>query len=339
MRDETTAPIARPRRSLGGFIGGEARLVAQGGARLDETLLGTTQASAVARAMAVLERSASMGVIVAAPTAGSAGVVPGCVLACAEALDATDDEISDALYAAAAVGLILSTSACVAGAEGRCQAEVGSAAAMASAALVQLHGGTPDQALDAASITIANLLGLVCDPVGGLVEVPCQDRNAVGVAAAFTGAQLALSVSALSCRSTRWRRRCSPWGTRFPRPCARPRREASPSRRAPKAPAPVAGCARKGAIVERNRDASPVKRKARVKCRPTDVPLHLRVGAAERSDGAHPYTYPIHIRGRPPPLPYACTITQSPTWIRVVELRRLVQGRLTQPWLPAQVYA
>lgn len=193
MRDETTAPIARPRRSLGGFIGGEARLVAQGGARLDETLLGTTQASAVARAMAVLERSASMGVIVAAPTAGSAGVVPGCVLACAEALDATDDEISDALYAAAAVGLILSTSACVAGAEGGCQAEVGSAAAMASAALVQLHGGTPDQALDAASITIANLLGLVCDPVGGLVEVPCQNRNAIGVAAAFTGAQLALS--------------------------------------------------------------------------------------------------------------------------------------------------
>ncbi|EEA90120.1 hypothetical protein COLSTE_01686 [Collinsella stercoris DSM 13279] len=87
----------------------------------------------------------------------------------------------------------MSTSACVAGAEGGCQAEVGSAAAMASAALVQLHGGTPDQALDAASITIANLLGLVCDPVGGLVEVPCQNRNAIGVAAAFTGAQLALS--------------------------------------------------------------------------------------------------------------------------------------------------
>ena len=104
-----------------------------------------------------------------------------------------DEIIAEALYCAAAVGLILSTTACVAGAEGGCQAEVGSAAAMAAAALVQMHGGTPEQALDAASITISNMLGLVCDPVGGLVEVPCQARNAQGVAAAFTGAQLALS--------------------------------------------------------------------------------------------------------------------------------------------------
>ena len=101
--------------------------------------------------------------------------------------------IEEALYCAAAVGLILSTSACVAGAEGGCQAEVGSAAAMAAAALVQMHGGTPAQALDAASITLSNLLGLVCDPVGGLVEVPCQNRNAIGVTAAFTSAQLVLS--------------------------------------------------------------------------------------------------------------------------------------------------
>lgn len=147
--------------------------------------------------MAVLERSATMGVIVAAPTAGSAGVVPGCVLAVAPLLaqgrDEIDEMIAEALYCAAAVGLILSTTACVAGAEGGCQAEVGSAAAMAAAALVQMHGGTPEQALDAASITISNMLGLVCDPVGGLVEVPCQARNAQGVAAAFTGAQLALS--------------------------------------------------------------------------------------------------------------------------------------------------
>ena len=161
------------------------------------SLLGCTLTEAAARAMAVLERSATMGVIVAAPTAGSAGVVPGCVLAVAPLLaqgrDEIDEMIAEALYCAAAVGLILSTTACVAGAEGGCQAEVGSAAAMAAAALVQMHGGTPEQALDAASITISNMLGLVCDPVGGLVEVPCQARNAQGVAAAFTGAQLALS--------------------------------------------------------------------------------------------------------------------------------------------------
>lgn len=197
MRDETTATLAQPQRSLGGFLNGEARRVDQNRALYAPSLLGCTLTEAAARAMAVLERSATMGVIVAAPTAGSAGVVPGCVLAVAPLLaqgrDEIDEIIAEALYCAAAVGLILSTTACVAGAEGGCQAEVGSAAAMAAAALVQMHGGTPGQALDAASITISNMLGLVCDPVGGLVEVPCQARNAQGVAAAFTGAQLALS--------------------------------------------------------------------------------------------------------------------------------------------------
>ena len=134
-----------------------------------------------------------MGVIVAAPTAGSAGVVPGCVLALADHLQLDDEQVMDALYCAAAIGLNLTTSACVAGAEGGCQAEVGSAAAMAAAALVQMLGGTPEQALDASSIALSNLLGLVCDPVGGLVEVPCQNRNAIGVAAAFSSAQLALA--------------------------------------------------------------------------------------------------------------------------------------------------
>lgn len=197
MQEETTVPLDAPQRSLGGFLNGEAQAVHLASAQWSPSLLGATQSDAVARAMAVLERSATMGVIVAAPTAGSAGVVPGCVLAAAPRI-APDEQtcrqlIEDALYCAAAVGLILATSACVAGAEGGCQAEVGSAAAMAAAALVQMHGGTPAQALDAASITLSNLLGLVCDPVGGLVEVPCQNRNAIGVAAAFTSAQLVLS--------------------------------------------------------------------------------------------------------------------------------------------------
>ena len=193
MREETSAPIATPARSLGGFIGGEARQVSEGSGRWAAPLMGAAQTDAVARAMAVLERSAAMGVIVAAPTAGSAGVVPGCVLAAADAVGADDDAVASALWCAAAVGLNIQTHACVAGAEGGCQAEVGSAAAMAAAALVELLGGTPEQALCAASIAISNLLGLVCDPVGGLVEVPCQARNAIGVAAAFSSAQLALS--------------------------------------------------------------------------------------------------------------------------------------------------
>lgn len=193
MRMETTLPLRTPARSLGGFLNGEAKAVHDANGRLGHLLMGTVQSEAVARAMAVLERSASMGVIVAAPTAGSAGVVPGSILSVADVLDLNERQISDALYAAAGIGLLLSTSACVAGAEGGCQAEVGSAAAMAAAALVQMLGGTPQQALDAASIALANLLGLVCDPVGGLVEVPCQNRNAIGVAAAFSAAQLALS--------------------------------------------------------------------------------------------------------------------------------------------------
>ena len=193
MRDETSASIAHPKKSLGGFIGGEAKQVKDAGATYAAALMGDVQTDAVARAMAVLERSAAMGVIVAAPTAGSSGVVPGCVLALADHLGAGDDAVKEALYCAASIGLNIQTGACVAGAEGGCQAEVGSAAAMAAAACAQLLGATPEQALTASSIAISNLLGLVCDPVGGLVEVPCQVRNAIGVAAAFSSAQLALS--------------------------------------------------------------------------------------------------------------------------------------------------
>ncbi len=193
MREETTRPIKDPQRSMGGLIGGEAQLVARADKRTAAGLMGAVQTDAVARAMAVLERSASMGVIVAAPTAGSAGVVPGCLLAAADHLGADGLALADALYAAAGVGMLLARNASVSGAEGGCQAEVGSASAMAAAALVELFGGAPHVALAAASVALGNLLGLVCDPVGGLVEVPCQQRNAAGVANAFSAAQLALS--------------------------------------------------------------------------------------------------------------------------------------------------
>lgn len=193
MREETTRPIEKPERSLGGLIGGEAQMMARKAKLYGPTLMGEVQTNAIARAMAVLERSATMGVIVAAPTAGSAGVVPGCVLAAAEALELSDEQTCEALFTAAAIGFILASNASVAGAEGGCQAEVGSASAMAAAALVEMLGGTPEQALNAASIAIGNLLGLVCDPVSGLVEVPCQNRNAIGCANAFSAAQLSLS--------------------------------------------------------------------------------------------------------------------------------------------------
>lgn len=194
MREETTAPISNPQRSLGGLIGGEAKLVdATGRNDLSISLMGAVQTDAVARAMAVLERSATMGVIVAAPTAGSAGVVPGCVLALADHLQLDDEQVMDALYCAAAIGLNLTTSACVAGAEGGCQAEVGAASAMAAAALVELRGGTAEQCAEAFAMALTNLEGLVCDPVAGLVEIPCIKRNVIGAMNAVSCADMALA--------------------------------------------------------------------------------------------------------------------------------------------------
>lgn len=193
MRAETKEPLETPVASLGGLLGGQARDVDQAAARWASPLMGATLTRAVSYAMAVLERSAAMGVIVASPTAGSAGVVPGAVLAVAEEVGATDEQVQEALWCACAVGAIVARNASVAGAEGGCQAEVGSAAAMAAAAVTQMLGGGPRLALSAASTAIANLLGLVCDPVRGLVEYPCQNRNAIGVADAISATQLALS--------------------------------------------------------------------------------------------------------------------------------------------------
>lgn len=143
--------------------------------------------------MAVLEVNASMGLIVAAPTAGAAGVVPGLLLALQEQYDIPDQKLLEGLLNAGAIGYLAMRNATVAGAVGGCQAEVGIASAMAASAAVELMGGSPEQCLDAASTVMMNMLGLVCDPVGGLVEYPCQNRNAAGVANALVAAELSLS--------------------------------------------------------------------------------------------------------------------------------------------------
>lgn len=193
MQEESTATLESPERSLGGLLFGQAKRVAEAPDALKAALMGSAMTDAVSYAMATLERSATMGVMVAAPTAGAAGVVPGTLLGVAKHLKPREEALLDSLWCAAAVGGIIARNASVAGAEGGCQAEVGTAAAMAAAGLVSLLGGTPEQALNASSIAIANLLGLVCDPVRGLVEFPCQDRNAIGVANAISAAQLSLS--------------------------------------------------------------------------------------------------------------------------------------------------
>ena len=192
MRRSAQRPREEALPSMGGLIGGEARklaaLDARGGSACDAQL-----SDAVAFSMAVLETNASMGRIVAAPTAGSAGVIPGVLLALQRSHGLSDDDLVRGLAAAAAVGYLVTRNATVSGAEGGCQAEVGSAAGMAAAAVVELLGGSAEQCLDAAGNALMSLMGLVCDPVAGLVEVPCQKRNAAGAAVALASAQIALA--------------------------------------------------------------------------------------------------------------------------------------------------
>lgn len=190
MRESATRPLDEPHASMGGLIGGEAAKLS---AREEEGPCGPLLARAVTYAMAVLETNASMGRIVAAPTAGSSGVVPALLLACQDVHGFSDAELIDALANAAAVGYLITRNATVSGAEGGCQAEVGAASAMAASAACQLFGGNPRQCLNAAANAIAGLLGLVCDPIAGLVEAPCQKRNATGVANALVSAQIALA--------------------------------------------------------------------------------------------------------------------------------------------------
>ena len=192
MKEAARSPIEKPIRSMGGLIGGEAQKLAQHSSS-GQGLCGELLEKAVTYAMATLETNESMGLIVASPTAGSAGIVPGLLLAFQEVYDFTDKEIQQVLFNAGAVGYLAMRNATVAGAVGGCQAEVGVASAMAASAAVELMGGTPKQCLDAASTVLMNMLGLVCDPVGGLVEYPCQNRNAAGVANALIAAEMSLA--------------------------------------------------------------------------------------------------------------------------------------------------
>ncbi len=192
MRRSAHEALDNPRKSMGGLIGGEAALINER-IKTGAGLCGAVLGRAVCYAMGVLEVNASMGLIVAAPTAGSSGVVPGLLLAMQETYGFSDEEIIAALFNAGAVGYLAMRNATVAGAVGGCQAEIGVASAMAASAAVELMGGTPEQCLNAASTVLMNMLGLVCDPVGGLVEYPCQSRNASGVANAAVAAEIALS--------------------------------------------------------------------------------------------------------------------------------------------------
>ncbi|MGO2082563.1 L-serine ammonia-lyase, iron-sulfur-dependent, subunit alpha [Vagococcus sp.] len=178
--------------SVTGLTGGDATRMHT---YIDENqfLSGKTILKAVQNAIAVNEVNAEMGLICATPTAGSAGVVAGVLAALIEEKKITLEQQIDFLFTAGAFGLIIANQASISGAAGGCQAEVGSASAMASAAIVELMGGTPEQSAQAVAITLKNMLGLICDPVAGLVEVPCVKRNALGASQAFISADMSLA--------------------------------------------------------------------------------------------------------------------------------------------------
>ena len=182
-------------RSTGGLVGGDGlRMKLHGsGKQPPRSLLGALPAKAAAYALAANEANAAMGKICAAPTAGSSGVLPGVLFSIAEERGISQDDLAVALLVAGAIGMVIASRASLSGAEGGCQAECGSAAAMAAGAIVDLLGGSPDQVGHAAALALKNLLGLVCDPVAGLVEVPCVKRNAGAAMIALLSADMALA--------------------------------------------------------------------------------------------------------------------------------------------------
>jgi L-serine dehydratase len=200
MRESTERGLANNTPTHSGLTGLNAGLLKKyNDAR--EPLLGALGRRAMLIALAVAEENARMGRIVAAPTAGSCGILPGVIIAVGEHYKLPYEAQVMSLFTAAAIGYVIAEKATLAGADGGCQAECGSASAMAAAACVELMGGTPAMCADAAALAIKFLMGLICDPVCGLVEVPCVKRNASGATNALTAAEMALAgiKSAIPC--------------------------------------------------------------------------------------------------------------------------------------------
>ena len=192
MKNSVAESLDPKKETKGKIIGGEAKQINEF-RKKGKSICGNLISKVIAYSMGVLEVNASMGLIVASPTAGSSGVFPGVFVALQEEFEFSDKQIVQALSNAGAVGAIISRNATVSGAEGGCQAEIGSASAMTASAVCELFGGSPVQCLDAASFALANILGLVCDPIAGLVECPCQSRNAAGATGALVAAEIVLA--------------------------------------------------------------------------------------------------------------------------------------------------
>lgn len=193
MRESVAEGQKKDLRSMSGLTGGEGYLMKRYAESTNGGLCGDFLSKAIARALAVAGCNAAMGRIVAAPTAGSCGILPGCLVSLYEDRGIPERDIVMSIFTAGAFGMVIAANSSIAGAQGGCQAECGSAAGMAAASLVEVMGGKPSQCGDACAIAIANQLGLVCDPVAGLVEIPCIKRNVSGLMIAFSSADLALA--------------------------------------------------------------------------------------------------------------------------------------------------
>ena len=192
MRNSIEGYENKTEPTMGNIIGGEAKKLSNY-IHKGNTICGNTINLAMIRALACSEHNASMGRICAAPTAGSSGIIPASLITVAEDHKLGEDTLIRGLLTASGIGKIITQNATVSGAEGGCQAECGSAAAMAAAEIVEMAGGTPEMSLTAAAIALKNIMGLICDPVAGLVESPCSKRNSSGAVNAMTSAELALA--------------------------------------------------------------------------------------------------------------------------------------------------
>jgi len=192
MKEAVRRGLTEDTTSRSGLTGRDAQRVMKR-VECGESSLGDAAARTMAYALAVSEVNASMGRIIATPTAGSCGIIPGVFVSSQERFGWSDEEMTFGLFAAGAIGYVIANNSFVSGAEGGCQAEVGSAIGMAAGALTELRGGTPEQAVHAVGLALKNTLGLICDPVGGLVEIPCIVRNGFGAVTALAASDMALA--------------------------------------------------------------------------------------------------------------------------------------------------
>ncbi len=191
MKESIQNTLKNPKKSLSEMVGGEAEIMA--GATTEDLFMSEVMQKASVYALATMETNACMGRIIAAPTAGSAGILPGVLLAIQEVWGVDEDTIIRGLLTSSGIGIVIASISTFSAAAAGCQAEIGASTAMAAAGISEIRGMSPEKCINAASLALKNMLGLACDPIAGLVEVPCMKRNVIGVAHAMTASDMSFA--------------------------------------------------------------------------------------------------------------------------------------------------